>query len=176
MPTYIVRKDLPGLAGLVVRGLEEEFADSLSEGRPAMMFVRVSEIINNDVVVGDRNVRYSLPVWGVLIKRDFLEEVADFVDAEFTVQSPFTEFHFEGHLTKNNLKVDYVKYGNGVSITVSERDAAELPKEVWNTLYSQNFFDDFAVEALAEVENSLRDDHDIEDLILQLKAIHVEAH
>ena len=155
MPFFRI-KNLPGLQNLVV------------ESRSMKLFrdgghIGIDTIINDSVVVGDRELKYPLPPDSVLIHPDYLVAIPAF-PKEFASDNPFGKLLFEGHLQKADLHIDWVQYTKGVSVTVQERKDKNV-----RTLYSQNYFGDVATRAMKWITTQVSEDADPDDLVFGLR-------
>jgi hypothetical protein len=161
--------DLPGLEGLVVKGTQVAIDLAYEHvGTGPLLFVEVKELINPNVVVGDRQVKFPMPNQSLLISYEYLVDITD-PFKEYAVKNPFGSLLFNGRYEKDKLEIVYTRYTNGVSITILESRKMKDKK----TLYSQNFFSK-AAEAIGKIEDVLSGDTDPEDLIMILKDLKEE--
>ncbi len=160
---YMV-KGIPGLEGLVVDG---EYRERVGAGTSD--HIAVDEIINPNVVVGDRTVKFPMPKGAIYINDQFLVPVGDYRERQFSTKSPFGKFLFEGHLKRGELVVDYVQYDNAVSVTIREDKG-----KVGRTVYTQNFFADGGSAAMKAIAAVLSDEKDVDDLVFRLKELKQE--
>lgn len=118
--------DLPGFEGLIFAG--EEFKQRGHSDR-----LEVSEVININVVVGDRNLRFPIPQKALYIDRPYFQEYdGSFDTKEFSSDNTFGSWEAECNLVLDqDRKVTWVRYQNALTVTVQQG-----PK----TIYAQNFF------------------------------------
>jgi hypothetical protein len=147
---------LPGLEGLVAEVAGECPKEGVAE---------VCALINTNVVVGDRNVKFPFPDRALYIDSQYLKLVPD-PFREYDAKNPFGSVLFEGHYKKNDLEVAYVVFDNALSATIFEKHKDGSQK----TIFSQNFFDS-AIDARAAIEDVLREDDEVEDLVFRLKEL-----
>lgn len=161
MANFYRIKDLPGLQGLVIE------SSTIINGPVYKQMAVVETIINPNAIIGDRVVRYPIPVGALAVDRDYLVEVSDPLK-EFTTKNPFGEFLFEGHYKRESLEVAYSVYDNAFSVTIFEKN----DKGVQRTIYSQNYFEN-AKMARELVERALANS-DSDDLVFLLKDLKQE--
>lgn len=158
MANYYRVKNLPGLKGLVIRG-----KTVLLGGYD---YVNVEEIINTAIVIGDRELRFPFPTGTMLLSVDELEVFENFEKKEFTYDNPFGDLGYEGHWSRGTIHVDYAVYEKGMSINVKDTSVKPV-----RTVFSQNFYGDYCVDAEESVQHVLKNESDIEELVFSLQDI-----
>jgi hypothetical protein len=161
MSNFYRVKDLPGLQGLVIE------STTVIDGPCYKQMAAVETIINPNAIIGDRVVRYPIPVGALAIDRSYLTEVSDPLK-EFTTQNPFGEFLFEGHYKRGLLEVAYSVYDNSFSVTIFEKNE----KGVQKTIYSQNYFSN--AKAARELVEAVFAKGEFEDLVFMLRELKEE--
>jgi hypothetical protein len=152
MPNYFRVKNLAGFEGLVMKteDVKEEYDNVLC----VLSFFDTSD---NSVV--------DLPDGSVYIAARFLEPVSYFDFAQLVqVQVKNDKYLYEGTFVKKKLTVAYTVYENSISVTIFELH----DKNVQNTIYTQNFFDE-KMTALKYIENVMNEKTDPEDLVFALR-------
>jgi len=163
MPKFYKIRGLPGFDGFVAKG--DPLVTTTNDG-DRIDVVSVKELLNLNVIIGDRSISFPMPPDCLLIGADAVVEIDDPGIREYTAQTPFGPFEYEGHYKKDGIQVDYAVYGNGMSVSV--KDTSVNPVK---TVYSQNYYGDYTVDAEEAVEKALREDSYIEDLVFALKDI-----
>jgi len=153
--SYYRIKDIPGLHGLIVKGVDI-----------APDFVLIEEIINTNVVLGDSNLKFPMPDDAVFIHPDFLVPVENFEMKTFSTKNPFGKMRYEVHYDKGGVHVDCASYENGISVNV--KDGTVSPAK---TIFTENYFDEFGERAEDVIKNVMNDALDEDDLIFELKDI-----
>lgn len=154
--------DLPGLSGLYVVGVDNS---------PEL--VEVLELINMNVTLGDRLLRYKLPEDSLYINVVHLEEVDDDTNIEFAVDNPYGEYMFEGRFQKGDLQIVHAVYRNAVTVTIVEKNPPKM-KGMDKTLFTGNFFNAHRNEALKLIEDLLHGQIDPDDIIFAFKNLQEE--
>lgn len=157
-----VSPSLDGLEAKVVLAVPPDY-DGYSE---------VLSLRNRGVLIGDRP--WSVPVapGSLLIKDSFLIKSEYQDEMQFTsLKPPYGEHRYDAKLNISTYEVAYSEFENAVTVVVY--DVSVEPKK---TLYSQNFFDDEALDNVDYVL-SLIDDFknglfDPDELVFKLKEIH----
>ena len=155
MTSYYKIKELPGLKGMIARG--EETAPN---------HVCVEELINLDVIIGDRQLRFPMPEDALYINTEYLEAIDNIDLREFSTKSPFGKLNYEGHWSKGTIHVDYAHYEN--ALTVNVKDTSVDPVR---TVFSDNFYGDYRVDAEECVQRVLKDEDEIEELVFSLSDV-----
>lgn len=160
--------DIPGMKDLIIKGRIVELYETPTSqhyGDGVIESVEVEEILNPDVIIGDRQLKFPVVKGFLHVNLHAVREIDDPGVREFTTQSPFGKYQYDGSYKKFDIVVTYVRYENGISVTISEDRGG-----AGRTLYSQNFYNERADEAEETVQQALRNDIDIEDLVMELKA------
>ena len=152
----------------LAKGLDGLVVEVIPTGQSCLY--EVHRIFNTNEMFGDRVVSVPVPEDSLYIDHKCLEETAD-PNQEFTSDSPFGEFLYEGTLEKGGLMVAYNMYDNALSVTILERIEDKAGTFGYDkTVYSQNFFSGRAL-AMKEIEGALSGETDTEDLVFLLKEI-----
>lgn len=151
---------IPGLEGLI--------AESSAKSTDPSIPLHIDTLVNPNAVLGDRTVKFPIPENALFITARYLESCPD-PNREFSTESPFGKLQFEGHLKRDELCVDYVRYENAITITIRE-DYGENGR----TVYTQNFFGDSVPQALAMVEAVMAGKQEVDELVFQLKDLKEE--
>ena len=141
-----------GFDGLVVEALYDR-------GR---MLMEIEKVSNDNIIFGDREVTYPVPRAALYISDEFLEEIEDEGNREYSHKNPFGKMLFEGRYAKDKIEVTFVEYENTLSVTVLEKVNDSV-----KTLYSQNFFSDS--ELIKEIIQVQLAEGDLDDLVFKLK-------
>lgn len=163
MPYYKI-KNMPGFDGLIARA---------SPGTDLLPFIvydkdepkdvlRVEEIINPNVAIGDSTLRWPQESDAMFIGVNHLERV-DFTPREFSAENPFGKLTYECHYSRDSIRIDYASYELGLAVTIT--DAGVEPVK---TLYAQNFFGMHAEDAEMSIDRAIKNEERIEDLIFVL--------
>lgn len=160
MPTsyYRIENLMPGLNGLIVRVDDD--------GKRSDGYRAVSRVYNTNISFGDSTLSHPVNAPGLLISLGNLQKVDDPTIREFATDNPFGELQYEGHWSKGNIHVDYALYEK--IMTVNVKDTSVKPTL---TVYSQNYIGDFRVDAEESIQQVLRDESDIDDLVFSLQDI-----
>lgn len=130
----------------------------------------VSELINLDVVVGDRHLRYPIPHGAISINMEYLMKVDDITCREFASDNPFGKFKSERRCVFGNLVIVSAEYKNAVTVTIFENNKTDNARV---TLFTCNFFKT-AFTATRLIDLTANGKLDAEDLIFELKNIQAE--
>lgn len=163
MNQYYKIKNIPGLNGLHVRGQLHKASDIANR---VIDVVEVFDFINANIQLGDRELKYPVPEHTVYINTFYLKETPDFFLKEFSTENPFGKLAYEGHWSKGTIHVDYAVYENGMSVNVKDTSVKPI-----KTVFTQNFFNEDAVAAENCIQQTLRDEADIDDLVFSLHEI-----
>jgi hypothetical protein len=160
MAWYIIKGLGPGFDGMLL-----EKASELS----GFKFITASRLVNRNIMIGDRELSYSLPYGAVAISSDFLEPIDNPQLREYDSKNPWGKFVCEGRLTKNNIEVSWAEYEYCTQVTVQEKSVGCPTK----TLYTDNFnLDDIEHETIiGTINDSIRDEESLDDLIFALKEL-----
>ena len=154
--------DLPGLKGLFAIGSYD------NDG-----MVEIEALVNANITIGDRQLKYPLPARSVFISEEFLEVVKeDIATREFAFDNPFGKHLYEGRFQKDNLEVIHVVYEDALTVTIIEK-ADPRGKGMDRPIFTGNFFDNKMI-ALEMVEDMLHGNTDPDDLVFELKNLQGE--
>jgi hypothetical protein len=160
--------------GLIVKGevvdMYQPSRDPTGYGDGVISCVEVEEIINVNVIVGDRQLKFPVKNGMLMLNIHSVQEIDDPQLREFTTENPFGEYLYDGSYKKNSIVVTYVRYENGISVDVKE-DFGDTGR----TVYSQNYYGEAAEQAEGIVEQTLSNDLDVDDLVFNLKALTTAA-
>lgn len=159
MSWYVIKGLSPAFDGLLVES-DLEFEDNRY----------VKRIVNRSIMLGDRELSYSIPQGGLIIRKMFLEDLEDPELRQFDSKNPWGKFICEGRTSRNSIEVAWAEYELCITVTVMETNAINSNK----TLYSENFIlgdnlNGFEVTDL--IRDKVRDDETMEDLIFSLKEL-----
>ena len=145
-----------------VRNLSPAFDGVILEGVLDAGWVDPIAIISPHIVIGDRLFKMPIPHGSLAFKEEYLQETND-PAKEFTTESPFAKFLYEGNYVKGELHIAYAVFENALQVTIFEKKG-----DTQKTLYSQNFFDNrlLAKEFIQEV---LEGNMDPDDLVFNLQ-------
>ena len=146
---------IPAFHGLHVTGVDCKGATFLS----------VEEFINTGVMLGDRQLRYLMPVDSVLISSANLEETDNVGEREFANDNPFGTYESEHRKTVGKLDVVYVVFEKAVTVTIFDNNSNNH-----KVIFAGNFFDTKKKAALVAIEVC----NDVYDLVFDLKTISAE--
>lgn len=158
MPSYYRIKGIPGFEGLIVSSNGSRIAINNDE----VDVLDVSEIINPNIAIGDGVLKWPQQRGSIFINADLLEKI-DYSPREFTTGNPFGALEYEGHWSRGTVHVDYASYENGMSVNV--KDTSVQPAK---TVFTENFYGDYQVDAEEAIEQALRHETDIDDLVFEL--------
>ncbi len=129
----------------------------------------IQKIVNRNIMFGDREVSLTIPDGGLLIREKFLEKTEDPDLRQFDSRNPWGKYVCEGRLSKSNIEVSWAEYEYNIQVTVQEKITGQPTK----TLYSVNFdLNDYSAESVVNtIQDSIRDDDSLDDLIFNLKDI-----
>ncbi len=129
----------------------------------------IQKFVNRNVMFGDREVSLTIPDGGLLIRDKFLEKTEDPELRQFDNKNPWGKYVCEGRLSKSNIEVSWAEYEYNIQVTVQEKIVGQPTK----TLYSVNFdLNDYSAESVVNtIQDSIRDDDSLDDLIFNLKDI-----
>lgn len=150
---YKTKNGLALFAGFIVE------TDSTTDG-----WANVSTIIDPNMAVGDRLLRFPIPGGALRVSLEYLEETAD-PNVEFSTRSPFGKYQYEGTYAKDGLRIAYTVFEDALSVSIIEGDEKKQ-----RTLYSQNFFAG-RQKAADRIQELLSGKVDPEDLIFALDSI-----
>ena len=156
---YVVNGVGGGFDGLVVEG--EVFDDYPH-------IVQISKIIDTNVNVGDRTLALPTPPRSLFIGKDCLTETDDPGLRQFASDNPFGSLLREGVMTCGTLKAAYAEFENVMQVSLTETNNDFGDK----TIFSQYFFNDFAI-VMQAVEDNMKQkgDSDADDLVFKLRAL-----
>ena len=159
--TYQIR-NIPAFSGLVAVGDVDEDLE----------LVEVFELVNTNVIVGDRNLKFPIPNKTLFIALKNLVEIEDVSTREFANDNPYGTYLYEGSFQKENLQVVHAVYQYAVTVSIIEKSS---PKEkgLDKTLFVGNFFDT-KHRALEIIEDMLHGAMDPDDLVFELKQLQGE--
>lgn len=152
MSFFEIKNLSKGLDGLVVEGSAVNNNEYVIEN-----------IYSPDFAFGDRGVKIPVSFGGLFISADFLTET-DNPHREYTTESPFGQYLYEGTFIKGDLNIAFTKFDNALSVTIYESKGGSQ-----KTIYSQNFFAG-ADQAKSHVDSVLEGKSDPEDLVFHLES------
>jgi hypothetical protein len=156
---------IPGLDGLLVRGRTTEATTEPSD-EGVFDLVAVDELLNVNVIVGDRQLRYPLPPDGLFVSKRYLTEVADPGLREYSTANPFGKYQSEGFFNSTSLEISWAVFSLAATITVISLDTRR-------TLFSQSFFKNSS-QAMGLVDRVMHGKLDPDDLISALQDLKIE--
>ena len=165
MSSFYRIKGLPGLEGLVAETDEGFEASKPNE----LGLCSICSLSNPNTVLGDRSLKFPIPSGALYIGDAYLERIPD-PNREYTSESPFGKFQFEGSFKRDDIEIDYSRYENGISVTVREMKKLNTSMAK-KTVYSQNFYGGFADTAMDVIEAIMSGAHEIEDAVFQFKSL-----
>jgi hypothetical protein len=153
--------EIPGMNGFIAVG------DLIkNNGHEEYELINVETLINTDIMVGDRQLRYPIPKGAFWLNRNYVKEIDDPGIREYSAENDFGDLEYEGTYEKGRIRVSYASYKNVLTIDVKDTSVNPI-----RTVYSQNYYDDHRVDAEKSVVGSLRIDDGLEDLVFLLKDI-----
>jgi coenzyme F420-reducing hydrogenase delta subunit len=165
---YKIKSLSKGLDGLIVKGDEIH----LNDGYGTYNLVNVSEIIDSNTVIGDRNVKIPMTGGGLWINIHNLEKIDDPGLREFASDNPYGKFLFDGHYVKGDIEVAYCRYER--VITVSILELGDDPKRSRKTIYSENFDAKFFNVLNDIIAQEFSNDEEGTDLMFKLSSFKKE--
>lgn len=162
MPSYYRIKGCPGLESLIVEGYETDISVEHPNDNRVYDLVCAEAIINPGVAVGDSTLKWPQPPLTVFFIKKNLEEI-DYSPREFSTENPFGALEYEGHWSRGTIHVDYASYENGMSVNV--KDTSVNPVK---TVFTENFYGDYQTDAQEAIEQALRHETDVDDLVFEL--------
>ena len=155
MATYKI-KGIPGFDGLLAVG---DLLDS--------RWLNVEQIVNTNLLIGDRELKFTLPEHSILLSKDYLEEVEEEQSRrEFASDNPYGQYLYENKFTRERLRITTVVFDEAVSVTLTEVSPPD-EKGLDRTIWSGSFFKQ-KTEALRLVQSAITLNIDPDDLIFGL--------
>ncbi len=169
MPFFKIKKLSPFLDGLVVEGD--------MKGVTVRPCLHVSRIINDSIVVGDRNLSYPVAPYSygsLTIDPEFLTELKDYKIREFDHTNPWGKCLFECGYNKGQLQVACARYELATQVTVTEKQG-KRSKTLFTGYFRPQGGDETGEHIFDEVkdtvESHLKGEYDIDDMIFELKEL-----
>ena len=151
-------------------------AGEFGSNNPAYRLLEVEQLINTSVIVGNRELKFTVPTQSIWLSPRDLELVSDSeAQHEFAADNPFGAYKYETRFTKDLLEIVCAVYEKATNITIIEKNDPKK-KGLDKTLYSDSFFDKHAGRAFARISELVHGDLEPEDLIFELKEIKETNH